>query len=178
MKLGGVGGGNTRTGLFYEGTTDLSTFLSSQPGYSVEGGKVFWGGELVARVFKKHDLYKLLKEHGVKWSEIISKRLLPDNGILVLANKTFFVIEVKYQQGKGSVDEKLQTCDFKKKQYEKLFAETGTKVEYVYLLNEWFKDPGYKDVLEYIKSVGCHFFFDTIPLSAFGLPTDVPAPVD
>src|SRR5690349_14298610 len=127
MKRGGVGGGNTKTGLLYEGKTDLSNFLSSQPGYTVEGGNVLYEGELVARVFNKHDLYKLLHEHGVKWSEIISKKLLPDNGILVLANKTFFIIEVKYQQGKGSVDEKLQTCDFKKKQYEKLFEGTGTK---------------------------------------------------
>lgn len=174
MKLGGVGGGNTKTGLLYEGQTDLSNFLSSQPGYTVEGGNVFYKAELVARVFKKFDLYKLLQEHGIKWNEIISKRLLPDNGILVLANKTFFIIEVKYQQGKGSVDEKLQTCDFKKKQYEKLFAETGTKVEYVYLLSDWFKDPVYKDSLDYIKSVGCHYFFDAIPLQTFGLPSDNP----
>lgn len=171
MKLGGVGGANTRSGLLYEGKTDLSTFLSSQTGYSVENGKVFFKGELVARVFKKHDLYKLLTEHGVKWEEIISKRLLPDHGILVFGNNTFFVIEVKYQQGHGSVDEKLQTCDFKKKQYEKLFAGTGITVEYIYLLNDWFKNPGYQDVLDYIGSVGCHFFFEAIPLSTFGLPS-------
>jgi hypothetical protein len=170
MKLGGVGGANTKTGLLYEGRTDLSTFLSSQEGYTVQNHRdVFYQGRLVARVFKKHHLYKLLTEHGVKWEEIISKRLLPDNGILVFTNNTFFVIEVKYQQGQGSVDEKLQTCDFKKKQYEKLFGGTGITVEYVYLLSEWFNKPGYKDVLDYIKSVGCHYFFEAIPLSTFGL---------
>jgi hypothetical protein len=170
MKLGGVGGANTKTGLLYEGRTDLSTFLSSQEGYSLKNSDVFYQGLLVARVFKKHDLYKLLTEHDVKWEEIISKRLLPDNGIMVFSSNTFFVIEVKYQQGQGSVDEKLQTCDFKKKQYARLFDGTGIRVEYVYLLSDWFKKPGYKDVLDYIKSVGCHYFFQAIPLATFGLP--------
>lgn len=170
MKLGGVGGANTRTGLLFEGKTDLSTFLSSQPGYTVEGGQVFYKGALVARVFKKHDLYKYLREQGIKWEDVISKKLLPDNGILVIANKTFFIIECKFQQIAGSVDEKLQTCDFKKKQYEKLFNGTDIKVEYVYLLNEWFTNPSYGDSLDYIKSVGCHYFFDAIPLAMFGLP--------
>lgn len=174
MKLGGAGGANTKTGLHYEGKTDLSTFLSSQPGYIVQNGEVYYEGQLVARVFKKHDLYKLLTAQGVKWREIVSKQLLPDNGILVLSSSTFFVIEVKYQQGQGSVDEKLQTCDFKKKQYEKLFDGTGIRVEYVYLLNEWFMRPGYKDVLDYIKSVGCHYFYQAIPLSTFGLPLGGP----
>jgi hypothetical protein len=50
-------------------------------------------------------------------------------------------IEVKYQQVAGSVDEKLQTCDFKLKQYLKLVASLGIKVEYVYVLNNWFKKP-------------------------------------
>ena len=28
----------------------------------------------------------------------------------------------------------------------------------------------YKDVLDYIISVGCHFYFEYIPLTKFGLP--------
>ena len=35
MKKGGVGGGNTKTGLIFEGKTDLATFLAKQPGYSL-----------------------------------------------------------------------------------------------------------------------------------------------
>ncbi len=30
-------------------------------------------------------------------------------------------------------------------------------------------DRKYKDVLEYIKNVGCHYYFDEIPLSCIGL---------
>jgi hypothetical protein len=50
-------------------------------------------------------------------------------------SKTLFIIEVKYQQVAGSVDEKLQTCDFKRKQYLKLVRSLELKVEYVYVLS-------------------------------------------
>jgi hypothetical protein len=43
-------------------------------------------------------------------------------------------------------------------------------VEYVYILNDWFKDPGYKDVLDYIDSVNCHYRFGSLPLAWLGLP--------
>lgn len=34
MKKDGIGGANTKSGLVFEGKTDLETFLSSQKGYS------------------------------------------------------------------------------------------------------------------------------------------------
>jgi len=43
MIKGGTGGGNTITGLVFEGETDLATFLSKQKGYLVdEEKKVFY----------------------------------------------------------------------------------------------------------------------------------------
>ena len=71
----------------------------------------------------------------------------------------------------GSVDEKLQTCDFKRKQYMKLVSGLGLTVKYVYVLNEWFSKKHYKDVLRYITSMGCHYKFDEIPVEWLGLPT-------
>ena len=63
MIINGKGGGNTRTGLVFEGKTDLSTFLKSKTGYDVIDHDVFYNGEKVARVFKKHSFYKVfLKE--------------------------------------------------------------------------------------------------------------------
>ncbi len=100
----------------------------------------------------------------------MSKKLLLDDALLVIVRETFFIIEVKYQQIAGSVDEKLQTCDFKRKQYLKLVQPLGIKVEYVYVLNDWFKQPSYKDVLDYINSVNCHYKFNELPLSWLGLP--------
>ena len=35
MIKNGKGGGNTKTGLVFEGKTDLATFLNSQEGYRV-----------------------------------------------------------------------------------------------------------------------------------------------
>ena len=80
------------------------------------------------------------------------------------------IIEVKHQEVKGSVDEKLQTCDFKKKQYIKLFSELNYKVEYIYILSDWFRKECYKDVRDYIISVGCHYYYNYIPLQELGLP--------
>lgn len=173
MIKDGVGGANTKTGLAFEGKTDLATFLNSQNGYKVVDENVYYKDELVARVFKKYKFYDFLEEYGIDWKDIISKRLLPDDCIFVIINNTLFVIECKFQQVAGSVDEKLQTCDFKKKQYQKLLSRANIDVEYVYLLSDWFRKPEYKDVLDYIISVRCQYYFEYIPLKKLGLPVPV-----
>ncbi len=170
MIKNGKGGGNTKTGLVFEGKTDLSTFLNSQEGYCVTDDIVFYNHEKVARVFKQHGFYRFLEEVGVDWPKLISKKLLPDDSIYVNNNNTLFIIECKYQQVAGSVDEKLQTCDFKRKQYQKLVAQLNIDVEYIYLLSDWFKAPKYKDVLEYIINMDCYYYFEYIPLTKLGLP--------
>ncbi len=81
-----------------------------------------------------------------------------------------FIIECKFQKKPGSVDEKLQTCDFKKQQYQKLLAQLNIEAEYIYLLSDWFKQKKYKDVLDYIISVRCSYYFEYIPLHKLGLP--------
>ena len=40
MKKGGTGGGNTITGLIYEGKVDLATFIAEQKNYAVEGNEI------------------------------------------------------------------------------------------------------------------------------------------
>ena len=171
MIKNGKGGGNTRTGLIFEGKVDLSTFLGQQPHYAVAKDKVLYDNVLVARIFKKHAFYSVfLKELGIDWKQYISKPLLPDDSIYVLANNILHIIECKHQQVAGSVDEKLQTCDFKKKEYKKLMAPANIDVKYIYLLDEWFRNEKYKDVLDYIQSVDCDYYFEYIPLNRLGLP--------
>lgn len=176
MKAGGTGGETTLTGLNFEREVCFHTLLAAKPGYEVKpvpgkaGKGVFFKGLLVARCFRKHDFYRFLEEEGVDWKPMISKMLLPDDALLVSVRETLFIIEVKYQQVEGSVDEKLQTCDFKRKQYLKLVTPLGLLVEYVYVLNDWFKNPRYKDVLDYIQSVNCHYKFGNLPLAWMGLP--------
>lgn len=176
MKTGGVGGENTLTGLHFEKKVDFQKLLNAIPGYEVKkisgkaGMGVFFEGSLVARCFRKYDFYKFLSESKVDWKSLLSKKLLPDDALLVIVRETLFIIEVKYQQVAGSVDEKLQTCDFKRKQYLKLVSPLGLKVEYVYVLSDWFTKPEYKDVLDYIHSVNCHYKFNELPMAWLGLP--------
>ena len=168
MIKGGKGGSHTQSGLQFEVRVSLADLFANIPGYSVEGGSVKRNGVVVGQLCGKNKLYKnILEPRGVDVRKIISKKLVPDEAILI--GKTVYVIEMKFQVRAGSVDEKLQTCDFKRKQYLRLFQPLGIGVEYVYVLNDWFEDPAYKDVLEYIRSVGCHYFFGEIPLSFFGL---------
>jgi hypothetical protein len=176
MKKDGVGGSNTTTGLRFEKEISIAELLSKIPGYRIEknpnqaGDLVYFGELLVAQCLRKHDFYKFLEENNIEWEKIISKRLLPDDSLYVIVRETLFIIEIKYQQVAGSVDEKLQTCDFKRKQYQKLVRKMHLKVEYVYILNDWFKKPEYADTLDYIESVNCHYKFGEIPLAWFGLP--------
>lgn len=48
MIKDGLGGANTRTGLVFEGKTDLATFLNSQQSYKVNNqNEVFYNDDLV-----------------------------------------------------------------------------------------------------------------------------------
>lgn len=175
MRAGGTGGAATRTGLVFEERVSMETMFRGLPGYRVVDGKqagldVIYAGKPVARLFKKHRFYGYLAEEGIDWRQVVSKRLLPDDALLVVVRDTLFIVEVKFQHVSGSVDEKLQTCDFKRKQYAKLVRPLGLGVEYVYVLNDWFKKPQYKDTLDYISSVNCHYWFNGIPLKWLGLP--------
>lgn len=170
MKKKGTGGGNTITGINFEKGRDILTILSKIKGYSVKGNVIFYNGKEVARSYRKYGLYKYLELQGVDYRKIISKKLLPDEAIYVIINNTLYVIEMKYQEVSGSVDEKLQTCDFKKKQYKKLMAPLNIEVEFIYILSDWFRKPEYKDVLDYVISVGCQYYFQYLPLQKLGLP--------
>ncbi len=183
MISGGAGGANTQTGAVFEGKTDLITFLKTLDGYEcninpLSKGKSEWydisfDGKYVASSFKKNALYIYLDSIGVDYSKILSKKLLPDDAIYVIMNNTIFIIEVKFQKVAGSVDEKLQTCGFKLSQYKRLFAQLNFDVEYIYILNDWFKHDSYKDVLDYIIHSKCGYYFNYLPLKRIGLP--VPA---
>lgn len=165
-------------GSHQEQDFDLQEFLRGLPGYRLRARKgkeefgkyVFYRDKMVAMCFQKGEFFCFLDDIGVEWKSILSRKLLLDDALLVIVREVLFIIEVKFQRVEGSVDEKLQTCDFKRKQYAKLVKSLGLKVEYVYVLNDWFKNPRYKDVLDYIDSVNCHYRFNSIPLAWLGLP--------
>lgn len=179
MIEGGKGGAHTRTGLIFEEDRDIRRLFEKIPGYQINpssnktGYAVYFRENLLAYCFKKREFYNFLSLFPDYMNNFNKPSWMsePDCAILNLEQKTLFIIEVKYQNVRGSVDEKLQTCDFKRQQYMKLVGHLGWRVEYVFLLNDWFKQPKYKDVLSYIEWVNCHYFFNEVPLSWLGFPT-------
>lgn len=188
MKENGTGGANTQTGKEYEGKVDLVNYLNAQPGYKVSERVVLFKGKKVkmhvvlykdqeiAIIFKKRGLATFLKQRNIDWENYVSRLLQPDNCLYVPETNTIFIIECKTQKVKGSVDEKLQTCDFKLEYYTHLLEDTKLKVEFVFLLDKkWFASEEnwkkYQDVYKYIEERNCRYFFDVIPLKYLGLPT-------
>lgn len=106
----------------------------------------------------------------IKVCSYCTRSLFSEEAINVLVNNTLFIVEMKFQKVAGKVDEKLQTCDFKKKQYKKLMAPLNIDVEYIYILDDWFRKPEYRDVLDYVISMGCQYYFQYLPLQKLGLP--------
>ena len=107
----------------------------------------------------KHELYRLLGKKGIKWQDLLSRKLLPDVCYWDEDTKTLSVFEKKYQQNDGSTDEKPQTCAFKIWEFSKIGKALGAeKVTYTYILSSWFAQPKYKDMLDYIRTVpGCDY---------------------
>ena len=170
MIEGGIGGSSTLSGLQFEKDTDLKTMLSNTGFLTIKNSKLFYDNDEIGMLLPKNKIYKeLLEPKGVDYSSIISKKLLPDEALYLYHTNTIYIIEKKWQQCAGSVDEKLQTCDFKKKQYSKLFKPLSLNVEYIYLLNDWFKKPCYKDTLEYILDSKCKYCFNILPLDLLDL---------
>ena len=98
---------------------------------------------------------------------IWSKHMEPDNAFMI--GNTVNIIEVKYQEVSGSVDEKLQTCDFKRQQYERLLSPYHYQVNYIFFLCNWFSQSAYQDVLNYIINKGCFYFFPEQPEGSAGI---------
>lgn len=182
MIKGGKGGSNTQTGLVFEAKTDLEELLRQQPHYEIVWKQfqimqkgyyiLFHQKQPAAYLLKKHRLYYFLEEfHHINWRDHLSKKILPDNALYVLKNNTLYIIEVKYQAVAGSVDEKLQTCDFKRRSYQNLVRSLNWNVVYIYILNDWFKQAIYQDTLDYIVSTGCRYYFNYLPLAEIGLIT-------
>lgn len=126
--------------------------------------------ENLGELGSKYELYRnILNPKKINYKDIISRRLLPDDYFHNYIDNTIYIIEKKFQSKDGSTDEKLQTCDFKLQQYKKLFTPLKINVEYIFVLNDWFKKPKYADVLEYIHSMDCHYYFNELPLTALNL---------
>ena len=185
MRKPNIHGGGSKTnlnGLSFEGRTDFIESLKNNKDFKVvKSGflsewtevksEIIYKGQNFGFYTEKHDFYNFLESESVDWRKLVSKKYLPDGAFMNTVNNKIYIIEKKFQSSGGSVDEKLQTCDFKKKIYEKLTAELNefNSVEYYYLLNSWFKQKQYDDVKKYIDSVGCKYFIEQIDLKDLGI---------
>lgn len=165
-------GGGAKTnanGLHFEQTTSLNSALLSA-GYEIRGYEIFYNDKCIGISVPQKKLYsQFLIPKGINYKDYNSKEWHPDEAFINYTNNTAYIIEKKFQNSSGSVDEKLPGCDFKKKEYQKLFHPLGIQVEFIYVFNDWFLDPRYKDTLQYINDVGCHYYYNEIPLYSLGL---------
>ena len=165
----GGGAQTNANGLHFEQTTSLDDALQNA-GYVVRRCHVYRGTDLVGMSVQKRNLYSMfLEPNGVDYRTVNSKQWQPDECFINFEHRVAFIIEKKFQNSSGSVDEKLPGCHFKKQEYEKLFRPLGYEVEYLYVFNDWFYDPRYRDTLDYIRAMGCHYYFNEIPLSFLGI---------
>ncbi len=108
---------------------------------------------------KLRDWFK--KEKNIDITDYLSWEFRPDEAYYLPETNEVIIYEKKFQRHKGSVDEKLAACDWKIKEYRRLFSACNiNKVSYIYVFCDWFKQPRYTKLLEYIKSIdGCDYFF-------------------
>lgn len=173
MSVNKSGGGNKTNinGLKFEQETSLNEALLCLKGYSIREHTILYNNKEIGLSVSQTKLYtKFLKEKGINYKDYVSKQYRPDEALYLYSTNTIYIIEKKFQHGCGSVDEKLQTCDFKKSIFTKLLAPLNINVEYIYVLNDWFKRDCYNDVLEYIISKNCYYYYNEIPLTKLPLP--------
>lgn len=165
-------GGGARTnenGLYFEQTTSLNDALINA-GYRIENHYVYKGDSQIGMSVPQKQLYTyFLNPNGIYYDDYNSKEWRPDEAFVNFKNNTVYIIEKKFQNCNGSVDEKLPSCHFKKQEYQKLFAPLDYDVEFIYIFNDWFKADKYRDTLEYILNMECYFFYNEIPLKVLGL---------
>ncbi len=165
-------GGGARTnknGLLFEQTTSLNNALEDA-GYYVYNCEVFDGEILIGLSVPQSKVYSaFLEREGINYKKYNSKKWHPDECFINFKNRTAYIIEKKFQNSSGSVDEKLPGCHFKKQEYQKLFEPLGFDVEFLYVFNDWFLDSRYRDTLDYIEQMGCYYYFNEIPLKMLGL---------
>ena len=176
-RMHNIYGGGNRTninGLAFERDTSFNDALE-QAGYTIKDDYVFdKNNNCIGMSIPKNKLYKnYLEKNNIDYRDYNSKKWSPDDAFLNFENQTLYIIEKKYQQVPGSVDEKLPNCDFKRKEYQKLFRPLNITVKFIYIFNDWFKNKQYKDVLEYIEDMGCEYYFNEIPFENLGLEEKV-----
>ncbi|MGL5684399.1 MAG: PD-(D/E)XK nuclease superfamily protein [Vagococcus fluvialis] len=199
MKSGGVGGANTnKSGLKFEENTDLSARITrdlvgkiSVNQISVEQSVIsseslvfevidVRDNHVIGLITKQYQFYNVLKNvYGIDNQN--NKRWKPDEVFFNFDTNTVFIVEKKWQQGSGSVDEKIFGFVNKRRLYQnnfnKLIDEPKPAVEFSALFNKsWWIDGAngrnmrqYADYFDNLRIDGVKIFFDEYDYWWFGL---------
>jgi hypothetical protein len=151
---GKAGGAQTnKNGLSYEDLTDLKPFYEECIPDKKDKFKTvkFVGYDRHFINANKSALHKWMEKYGEKNQDLqpAAGCKEPDEAYIDTEREIAFIIEKKFQQTGGSVDEKIQTGPFKKEHYQELFP--NYKIHYMYCLSDWFRRDEYKSVLNYLK---------------------------
>lgn len=137
----GAGGSNTNVnGLNFENKKDISSeytivennknhqviSFNKYPNIRVITGKQTQFIDYLEKEENEHFRTQKLRLGGTKW---------PDKWFII--NDVIFIVELKFQQGSGSVCEKLQTPVKKIEHLKERYPKK--KIVYVYGLHNWFK---------------------------------------
>ncbi len=163
MKEGGKGGDvAAKSGIDFENKNSFLNIVSQDPNLSYEfidtdskaknkPFKILGQDKLIAEVYFEKQMYNdLLSKENVFWGDYFYKMWKPDTFVINFNLKKCFVVEMKNQKTPGSVDEKLQSFNFKIEYYKKILSKSNSlndyEFEYLFVLSDWFyTDKVYKD---------------------------------
>ena len=152
----GAGGSNTNAnGLPYEEITELREDERYRIIEQINNGiKVEIDGNELFKV-KKSELTTFMKNIGEYQEK--EKKLQPDECYIDIKNRIINIIEKKFQQTSGSVDEKIQTAVFKKEFYEEQYM--NYRIKYCYCLSDWFRQSKYNPEMRFLSKYGFKVFW-------------------
>lgn len=207
MKTGGTGGANTnRGGLAFENKTDLAARIERDRSADYE--LIEHASTKDLSTSKAFDVYRRTDHHLVgiitkqfQFYNILSgyyhvtnqnhKRWKPDEVFFNFDANTIFIVEKKWQQKSGSVDEKIFGFVNKRRLYQNNFNQLPTEpkptVEFAALFNaSWWiygldhalpagtnpprkNEVAYQDYFDNLRIDGIKIFFDNYDYWWFGL---------
>lgn len=148
----GAGGCNTnKNGLSYEERTNVCNHTKS---YKEEKKHRVFDFDGIKRIQVEK---KCLQGYLASEFNQMEKSLQPDEAFIDTEKKRIYILEKKFQQTAGSVDEKIQTGLFKRELYEQLYP--SYEIEYAYVLSDWFKADKYLPEMRFNKKYGIRVFF-------------------
>lgn len=107
INKNGDGANTNKNGLWFEQTTSLNHTLL-QNGFAVVGSEVYFDNCFVGWSVPQNQIYsQFLRPQGIHYQNYNSKAWRPDECFINKQLQTVYIIEKKFQNSSGSVDEKL-----------------------------------------------------------------------